>query len=76
MPHTDTYGGPRNGAPDPDQLLTRKDAAALVGYSVSTIKRWDYVGLLTPLRSEPKARPRYRRADVLAAATAHENRAA
>lgn len=76
MPHTDTYGGPGSGAPDPDQLLTRKDAAALVGFSISTIKRWDYDGLLTPLRSRPKARPRYRRADVLAAAASHEARAA
>lgn len=66
MPHTDTYGGQGSGTPDPDQMLTRKEAAALLGYSVSTIKRWDYEGILTPLRSGPKAWPRYRRADLLA----------
>ena len=70
MPHTDTYGGPENGSPDPDQMLTRKEAAALLGYSVSTIRRYDREGILTPLRSDPKARPRYRRADLLAAVSA------
>lgn len=76
MPHTDTYGGPASGTPDPEKLLNRKDAADLVGFSVSTIKRWDREGLLTPLRSTPTARPRYRRADVLAAASSHATRAA
>ncbi len=74
MPRTDAYGG-AGLAPDPDQLLNRKDAAALVGFSVSTIKRWDYQGPLTPLRSYENARPRYRRADVLAAAAAHADAA-
>ena len=70
MPHTDTYGGQGSGSPDPDQMLTRKEAAALLGYSVSTIRRYDRLGILTPLRSDPKARPRYRRGDLLAAVTA------
>lgn len=66
MPGTDTYEA-QTSAPDPDQMLTRKEAAALLGYSVSTIRRWDAEGRLTPLRGHDKARPRYRRADVLAA---------
>ena len=70
MPETDTYGGTLTGTPDPDQLLTRKQAAALVGYSVSTLRRWDREGRLSPLRAHPEARPRYRRADVLAAVSA------
>jgi phage terminase Nu1 subunit (DNA packaging protein) len=71
MPHTDAYGGPESGSPDPDRLLTRKEAAALLGYSVRTIRRWDTEGILTPLRGTPNARPRYRRADLLAAVSAN-----
>jgi predicted site-specific integrase-resolvase len=68
MPDTDTYGGPQSGTPDPDQLLTRKEAAALIGFSVSTLRRWDRTGILPSLRSQT-GKPRYRRADVLAAVT-------
>ena len=65
MPHTETYGGPQSGT-DPDQLLTRKEAASLIGYSVNTLRRWDREGILTSLRT-PTGKPRYRRADLLAA---------
>jgi len=70
MPDMDTYSGPQMGGPDPDQLLTRKEAAALLGYSVSTVKRWEREGILTAHRAETnaktQARPRYRRGDLLA----------
>lgn len=69
MPSTDAYSGGRNsGIPDSDQL-TRKEAAALINYSISTIRRWERVGILPALRT-PTGRVRYRRADVLAAAEA------
>jgi len=68
MPETDTYGGPNSGTPDPDQLLTRKQAADLIRFSVSTLRRWEREGRLVALRGDYEyARPRYRRADVLAA---------
>lgn len=67
MPDTDTYGEPVSGTPGTEDLLTRQEAAALINYSVSTIRRWDRVGILPRLRT-PSGRIRYRRADVLAAA--------
>lgn len=67
MPRTDAYGGHGSGVPDPDELLTRKKAAELIGYSVSSIRRWDRVGILPRLQTVT-GQVRYRRADVLAAA--------
>jgi predicted site-specific integrase-resolvase len=69
MPRTDTHTEPETPVPNDDDLLTRKDAAALINYSVSTIRRWDRVGIL-PLLRTPSGRVRYRRGDVLAAAEA------
>jgi excisionase family DNA binding protein len=66
MPDTDAYGGAVSGTPNPDQLLSIGEAAALIGYSVSTLQRWDRAGILTAERS-PTNRRRYRRSDVLAA---------
>lgn len=69
MPRTDAHGEPGNSGPAPVDLLTRKEAAALINYSLSTIRRWDRVGIL-PRLSTATGRVRYRRADVLAAAEA------
>jgi excisionase family DNA binding protein len=69
MPDTDAYNGAQNVAPGPEDLLTRKEAAELINYSVSTVRRWDRVGILPQLRTAT-GRVRYRRADVLAAAEA------
>jgi predicted site-specific integrase-resolvase len=65
MQSTDTYSGSEKVTLDPDQMLTRKEAAALISYSYSTIKRWQREGILTAHRG-PDDAPRYRRADVLA----------
>jgi excisionase family DNA binding protein len=70
MPDTDAYGGTGSDAPGPQDLLTRKEAAELINYSVSTVRRWERVGILPQLRTAT-GRARYRRADVLAAAAAH-----
>ena len=67
MPETDTYGATLTGTGEQDPILTRKQAADLIRYSVSTLRRWEREGRLVALRSDPKARPRYRRSDVLAA---------
>lgn len=69
MPDTDTYGGPGNGTPD--EWLRVGEAAALIGYSVDTLRNWDRTGLLTAHRS-PSGHRRYRRADVLAAIQKNE----
>lgn len=69
MPDTDAYGGAVKSGPASDELLTRKEAAELINYSVSTIRRWDRVGILPQLRTA-SGRVRYRRADVLAAVEA------
>ena len=65
MQSMDAYGGSTQVIPDPEQMLTRKEAADLVRFSVSTIKRWQREGILTAHRL-PGGAPRYRRADVLA----------
>jgi excisionase family DNA binding protein len=69
MADTDAYGGTGSDAPGPHDLLTRKEAAELINYSVSTVRRWDRIGILPQLRTAT-GRVRYRRADVLAAAEA------
>jgi hypothetical protein len=66
MPRTDTHNEAGSSTSNPDDLLTRKDAAALINYSISSIRRWERVGILPTLRT-PSGRVRYRRADVLAA---------
>ena len=66
MPNTDADGGTAIGTPDPDQMLSIGQAAALIGVHVDTLKRWETVGVLIPGRT-PTNRRRYRRADVLAA---------
>lgn len=49
-----------------DQMLSVGEAAALIGYSVSTLQRWDRNGILKAHRT-PTNQRRYRRSDVLAA---------
>lgn len=66
MPDTDTYGGHGVGTPDHNQFMSVGEAAALIGYSVRTLQRWDSAGILIAHRS-PSGQRRYRRADVLAA---------
>lgn len=64
MPDTDTCGGPETGAQH--EWMSIGDAAALIGYSVDSLRRWDREGILTARRPHPKGQRRYRRADVLA----------
>ena len=66
MKSMDTYGDSQMGTPDPAQMITRKEAASLISFSTSTIKRWEKQGILTPHYS-PSGKPRYLRSDVLAA---------
>ncbi len=47
---------------DDRRLLSPREVAAYVGYSVRTISRWRSLGLLDPLGLSH--RPRYRRCDV------------
>lgn len=48
-----------------DEILTVQQAAALVGYSVPTLRRWDRLGRLPALRT-PGNQMRYRKSDLLA----------
>jgi excisionase family DNA binding protein len=66
MPDMDTYLGDVSGTTDADPLLSVGEAAKLIGYSVSTLQRWDREGILTAERS-PTNQRRYRRSALLAA---------
>lgn len=48
---------------NPEELLPPAEAAALVGISRDTIKRWERDGRITSLRT-PHGHRRYRRGDV------------
>jgi excisionase family DNA binding protein len=61
---TDTHGG--TASDTADEMLSVGQAAKLIGYSVSTLQRWDRDGLLTAYRS-PTNQRRYSRAELLAA---------
>lgn len=53
---------------NPDELLPPAEAAALVGISRDTIKRWERAGRITSRRT-PHGHRRYRRGDVEALLT-------
>lgn len=63
MRGTDTYGGGDLGASD--EILTVTQAAALTGFSVSSLRRWDDMGKLPALRT-PGGQRRYRKSALLA----------
>lgn len=65
MPNTDAYSGGEDPAQNMEELLSVGEAATLIGYSVSTLQRWDRAGILKARRS-PTNQRRYRRGDVLA----------
>lgn len=56
-------------------LIRSGEAARLIGVSVRTIKRWDDKGYLASVRT-PEGTRFYRRADVEALLTVHDNGAA
>ena len=61
----DTYGGAENlTSRSDDDLLSVSQAAKLLGYSVSTLQRWDREGILRAQRT-PTNQRRYRRGDLL-----------
>ncbi len=49
---------------DTDELLSIRDTANLLSVSFSTLRRWDRIGHLTPIRLHPGGPRRYRRSDV------------
>ena len=49
--------------PGPDDLMTRRQVAALLGVTSAAVASWARRGRLPELRNED-GRPRYRRADV------------
>lgn len=51
-----------------DDLIRVSDAAALIGISVDTLKRWTAAGRVAAVRT-PTNHRRYRRADILALVT-------
>lgn len=59
----DAYNGEDSSA-DEHTILTLAEAAALTGYSPSTLRRWDRNGALVALRT-PGKHLRYRKADLL-----------
>lgn len=65
MPDTDTYISENVGDPEQDDWLSVGEAAALTGYSVSTLQRWDRKGILPAHRTITNQR-RYRRSQLLA----------
>jgi excisionase family DNA binding protein len=54
---------------DFDDLLTPREAAALLGVRTTTVARWAREGLLKPAVHTPGGHRRYRRGDVMAART-------
>lgn len=49
---------------DTDELLTIAETAKRLGVSYETLRRWDRIGHLTPVRLHPASPRRYRRSDV------------
>jgi excisionase family DNA binding protein len=64
-----TEAAPASGA-DFDDLLTPREAAALLGVRTTTVARWARDGLLKPAVHTPGGHRRYRRGDVLDLRTA------
>lgn len=60
MPDTDPYADPELD----EEWLSIGEAAALIGLSVQTLRRYDISGRLSAHRS-PGGQRRYRRSDVL-----------
>lgn len=56
---------------DFDDLLTPREAAALLGVRTTTLARWARDGLLKPAVHTPGGHRRYRRGEVLAVRTAN-----
>lgn len=48
---------------EPEKLLTRKDAAAMLRVSTKTIQTWDRIGKLTPVKLGYRSL-RYRQSDL------------
>jgi excisionase family DNA binding protein len=63
---------PSTSGSDFDDLLTPREAAALLGVRPSTIARWARDGLLKPAVHTPGGHRRYRRGEVLAVRDADE----
>ncbi|MGI5233644.1 helix-turn-helix domain-containing protein [Actinoallomurus sp. CA-142502] len=57
--------------PDFDDLLTPREAAALLGVRTTTIARWARDGIIKPAVHTPGGHRRYRRGEVLALRTAN-----
>ena len=53
--------------PEPDDLLTTAEVAALARVDISTVARWARDGQLLPAQKTPGGHRRFRRSDVLAA---------
>lgn len=51
---------------DTEEFLTIGETAETLKVSFSTLRRWDRIGHLTPIRLHPGSPRRYRRADVAA----------
>jgi predicted site-specific integrase-resolvase len=47
---------------EPSALLARRDAARVLGVSITTMKRWEKAGVLKPIKVA--GWPRFRRADI------------
>lgn len=60
-------------APDPDELLTQPEVAALVGRPIGTVRGWACTGHLVAVKRHA-GRPYYRRADALQVAAEVEAR--
>lgn len=58
---TDTYSGAGSGTHN--ELLTVSEAAAYVGFSISSLRRWDRKGELVVYRTPGNLR-RYKRSDL------------
>lgn len=65
MSNTDPYGGHGSGT-TPEPWLTITQAAALIGYSVDSLRRWDKKGKLPAHRTLGGHRV-YRASELLAA---------
>lgn len=69
MPSTHPYNGPNGltGEQQGDDLIAAGEAAKILGVSVSTVQRYDNLGLLPAERTPFTLQRRWRRSDVEAA---------
>lgn len=63
MNDTRSPGGPVTTPPDPDEMLMAGQAAAILGVTTGTMKRWGDRGWI-PYTRYPSGYRYYRRADV------------